>query len=86
MIHEGKIFLHEDTNLLLASDALLKMTKEQYDALDKSYVLRYKKETFGYSCLTNQKQFYLENHPEITVEKGSIDELIVMMICGKALG
>ena len=86
MIHEGKIILHEDTDVLLDSYALLKMTKEQYDALDKSYVLRYKKETFGYSCLTNQKQFYLENHPEITVEKGSIDELIVMMICGKALG
>lgn len=86
MIHEGKIILHEDTDVLLDSYALLKMTKEQYDVLDKSYVLRYKKETFGYSCLTNQKQFYLENHPEITVEKGSIDELIVMMICGKALG
>ena len=83
MIDEGKIIFHEDTDVLLSDYALLKMTEEQYGALDKSYILRYKKETFGYSCLTNQKQFYMENHPEVTVEKGTIDELILMMICGK---
>lgn len=84
MIDDGRIILHEDTDVLLGCYALLKMTDEQYEALDKSYILRYKKEPYGYRCLTNQKQFYLENHPEITLEKGSIDELILMMICGKA--
>ena len=86
MIDEGKIIFHEDTDVLLSDYALLKMTEEQYGALDKSYILRYKKENFGYSCLTNQKQFYMENHPEVTVEKGTIDELILMMICGKVYG
>ena len=83
MIDEGRIILHEDTDVLLSDYALLKMTEEQYNALDRSYILRYKNENFGYSCLTDQKQFYLENHPEITVEKGTIDEVILMMICGK---
>lgn len=83
MMDEGRIILHEDTDVLLGDYALLKMTEQQYESLDKSYVLRYKKEPFGYSCLTNQKQFYLENHPEIAVEKGSIDELILMMARGK---
>ncbi len=50
--------------------------------LDKTYVLRSRKETFGYSCLTNEKQFYQENYPDIVVEKGSIDELIMMMVRG----
>ena len=86
MIDEGKIIFHEDTDVLLSDYALLKMTEEQYGALDKSYILRYKKETFGYSCLTNQKQFYMENHPEVTVEKGTIDELILMIICGTVYG
>ena len=72
MIDEGRIILHEDTDVLLSDYALLKMTEEQYNALDRSYILRYKKENFGYSCLTDQKQFYLENHPEITVEKGML--------------
>ena len=41
-----------------------------------------KKETYGYSCLTNQKQYYMENYPKIAIEKGTIDEVITMMIRG----
>ena len=60
----------------------LKVDGKQYERLDKTYVLRSRKETFGYSCLTNEKQFYQENYPDIVVEKGSIDELIMMMVRG----
>ena len=82
MIHNGKIILHEDTDILLSDYGLLKVNKDQYDEIDKHYILRVKKESFGYSCLTNQKQFYVENYPMITVEKGTIDEVITMMIRG----
>ncbi len=85
MIDEGKIILHEETDILLSDYALLKLTEEQYETLDKEYILRCKKEKFGYSCLTNQKQFYLENYPDIAIEKGSMDELIMMMILGSAI-
>lgn len=83
MIDKGKIILHEDTDVLLSDYAVLKMTDEQYHVLDKGYILRHKKEDFGYSCLTDQKQFYQENYPELAVERGSIDELIMMMIRGE---
>ena len=82
MIHNGKIILHEDTDLLLSDYALLKVDSEQYSKLDKQFILRYKKEHYGYSCLTNQKQYYIDNYPKIVVEKGSIDEVITMMIKG----
>lgn len=82
MIHEGKIILHEDTDVLLSEYALLKVDEEQYSKLDKEFILRSKKESYGYSCLTNQKQYYLENYPDIAIEKGNIDELITMMIKG----
>lgn len=85
MIDEGKIILHEETDILLSNYALLKVTEKQYETLDKEYILRFKEENFGYSCLTDQKQFYLENYPEIAIEKGSIDELILMMVRGRAL-
>lgn len=83
MIDKGKIVLHEETDVLLSDYALLKMTGEQYHVLDKSYILRHKKEEFGYSCLTDQKQFYQENYPELVIERGNIDELIMMMIRGE---
>lgn len=82
MIHNGKIILHEDTDILLSDYGLLKVNGDQYDVIDKHYILRVKKESFGYSCLTNQKQFYVENYPTITIEKGTIDEVITMMIRG----
>ena len=82
MIHEGWIILHEDTDVLLSDYALLKVDTEQFDTLDKQYLLRYKKETYGYSCLTDQKQYYVENYPKIAIENGSIDGIITMMIRG----
>lgn len=82
MIHDGKIILHEDTDVLLSEYALLKMDAEQYEKLDKQFVLRRRKEAYGYSCLTSQSRYYVENYPEITVEKGTIDEVISMMVRG----
>lgn len=83
MIDEGHIIFHEETDLLLGGYALLKMTQKQYETLDKRYILRIRKESYGYSCLTNQKTFYLENYPDITVENNGIDTLIMMMIRGE---
>lgn len=82
MIHDGKIILHEDTDVLLSDYALLKVDDEQYEKLDKQYILRTKREAYGYSCLTNQKQFYMDNYPKIAIEKGTIDGVITMMIRG----
>ena len=83
MIDEGKIVLYEETDVLLDRYGILKVTKEQYEELDQEYILRCKKEEFGYSCMTSQRQFYQENYPQITVEKGNIDELIMMMVRGE---
>ena len=83
LIHDGSIVLHEDTDVLLASYAVLKMDAAQYEALDKKYVLKTKKEAYGYSCLTNQKHFYLENYPQLVVEQSGIDDLILFMIGGE---
>ena len=83
MIDNGKVVLHEEIDTLLGQYGLLKISSEQYDTLDKNYLLRKKRESWGYACLTNQKQFYLENYPSYTMEKGNIDEVITLMIKGE---
>ena len=85
LIDQGQIVMHEETDRLLSEYGLLKVTEEQYKTLDKTYLLKQKKESFGYSCLTGQKQFYEENIPGIAIEKGTIDEVITMMIKGEAV-
>ena len=84
MIHDGKIVLHEDTDVPAFDYALLKVNAEQYETLEKQYILKVKKE-FGYCCLTDQKQFYLDNYPQIVIENGTIDNVITMMIRGAAI-
>ena len=83
MIHDGSMVLHEDTDVLLSDYALLKVDEEQFAKLDRQFVLRSKKESYGYSCLTNQKQYYMENYPKIVIERGTIDEVITRMIRGQ---
>lgn len=85
MIHQGEMVLHEETDTLLAKYGLLKVDERQYEQLDKQYLLRKKKESFGYSCLTNERHFYIENYPKIVVEKGNIDEVIMMTIKGERI-
>lgn len=85
MIHEGRIIFHEDTDVLLNQYGLLKVDEKQFEELDKRYLLKKRKEHYGYACLTKEKQYYIENYPDIVVEKGTVDELIAMMIGGNEL-
>ena len=80
MIDHGKIILHEDTDRILEEYGVLKVSEEEYAKMDQAYILKRQKETFGYRCLTDQKQFYQENYPGMVIEKGSIDELMMIMI------
>ena len=85
MIHKGNIILHEETDVLLSDYAVLKVEEEKYASLEKEYLLRRKKEPFGYSVLTNKRQFFVENYPGMVVEKGNIDEVITMMVKGECV-
>ena len=85
MIHEGKIVLHEDMDTLLSDYGILKVDERQYATLDKQYMIRTMHEAFGYACMTDQKQYYMENYPHAAIEKGSVDEVISMMIQGEKI-
>lgn len=80
MIDEGRIILHEDSDVLLSDYALLKVDSKEYEEIDKQFILCSRKENYGYCCLTNQKQYYIDNYPKIIIEKGSIDEVMTMLI------
>lgn len=80
MIHNGRIILHEDTDTILGKYGILKVSEEEYNALDQQYLIATKKDKFSYTCLTKEKQFYLENYPNIVVENSNIDEMIILLL------
>lgn len=85
MIDNGEIVLHEEMDVLLGQYGILKVTQSQFDAMEKQYLLRVMKESYGYRCLTREKQFYMENYPNLALEKGNVDEVIAMMVKGEAI-
>ena len=84
-IQNGSIVLHEDTDVLLSDYATLKVSKEQYDKIDKEYILYRKEEAFGYQLLTKEKQYYMDNYRDLVAERGSIDDLMLLVTKGEAV-
>lgn len=82
LIDDGKVLIHEETGNLLENYGVLKLTDSRYEEIDKTYILSTKKESFGYSCITGERQYYQENYPDVVIEKSGIDELILMMTGG----
>ncbi len=85
MIDNGQIICHEETDRLLSDYAVLKVSDKDLETLDKSYILRRRKEGFGWSLLTDQKRYYAENCPGMVVERITMDEYIMMMLKGEIL-
>lgn len=82
LINDGKILLHEDTDVILGQYGLIKTDDREFETLDKKYITYVKKEGYGRSCLTTNRQFYLDNYPRLVVEKGTIDIVLSLMIGG----
>lgn len=85
LIQKGTITFHEEMDRLLDAYGLLKVSDEVYKKMDKSHIICRKKENFGWSCLTDQKAYYQMHNPEIVIEKGSVDELILLMAGGERI-
>lgn len=83
LIHQGRILLHEDTDVILSDYGVLKVDEMTFQKLDGATILCSQPEAYGYCCLTNQKQFYLENYPGMVIEHCGIDDLILLMTGGK---
>lgn len=85
-IENGQIIMHEETDTLMDAYGILKVTPEQYEKLAQECILCTKKDKYGYTCLTNQKQYFMENHPDIVIEKSEIDEIITLMLSDRKEG
>ena len=83
MIDGGKIICHEDTDRLLSDYAIVKVA--ELSDVDLQYILRRRRESFGWSLLTDQKRFYAENYPGLVIERVTLDEFIMMMLKGETL-
>lgn len=85
MIHKGKIQLHETVDALQNEYGILNISENQFELLDKQAALGYLKTPGGYQVLVNDRKFYQENYPGIRIDKGNIDDLMLIIEKGDAL-
>ena len=85
MVHDGKIILHEETDRLLSDYAVIKADQKTFDEMDKTHILKWRKEPYGYALLTDQSEYYRNLYPEMVIEKSGIDDLITLVIKGETL-
>ena len=83
MIDNGEVILHEDTDTLLGEYGIIKVSAEDYTTISKDHILYVKQESFGYRLLTDCRSFYIDNYPGLIIEKGSIDDIFLVIISGK---
>ena len=83
LINDGKIVFHEEMPTILDDYGFIKVKEEQYSNLEKKYISYIRKDQYGYCCMTNEKKFYQENNIDLVIEKGSLDEVLMMVVKGE---
>lgn len=83
MIQNGRIVFYEEMDVLLDHYGICKVTEEQWRDFDKEFIIKTKKEAFGYLCLTKNRQYYLKNYGSVVVEKASVDDILLLMMRGE---
>lgn len=80
LIDAGKIIFQEETAAITDFYGVVKLNQEQYQQADKDYLLFTEKKSWGYQCLTNQRQFYLDNYPAAVVERATLDSVLEIVL------
>lgn len=83
-IHEGKVLLNEEKEILLDTFGILKCGQEQFFNLNTEDFYRYRKNLFGYEVLVKDKSKMKKEFPDTIVDPVSIEEMMLFFIRGDA--
>lgn len=82
-IDKGKILFFENKDKLMYEYGILKCEENDFNKIDKKYVLKQIKKSYGYSVIINNKEEFKKNYPNLTVDNCNIDELMVIYTKGE---
>ena len=85
ILHKGRVILHEDVDTLLEEYGMIKADPVQFEKIEQEYILKIRREAYGYDCLTGQTRFFRENYPELVIEDIGLEEITAMLTGGKEL-
>ncbi|EOS61117.1 hypothetical protein C815_00682 [Firmicutes bacterium M10-2] len=82
ILNKGTICFHESMDHI-DNYAILKASS--LDGIDHSYFFKGIKTPYGWSVLTNQKQYYVDNFPNLIIEPATMDDIFSIVVQGETL-
>lgn len=79
VLDQGQIRMQATLDDIQTNYATLKLTTEQYDQVKTDHLLAAKPAPFGLLALTDQRQYYLENYPQLAIAPATLDDLLVVL-------
>ena len=79
LFSRGRVLLHESDENIGKNYGTVQIPFELFDRIDRSLISGYRKETFGYACITNDRAYFEKNCPEIRVKPADIDDFILLL-------
>lgn len=84
-IHKGRIVFSESKDELIYQYGIIRCRKEEVSAIDRSYVVGFRENSFGAEVMINKKDAFMRRYHQYSVERTSIEEIMLFISRGKEL-
>ena len=81
-IHEGKVVFERPKDELTEQYGIMKCGVAQFDALDKSDIISYRKMDYEWQILVSDRERMQKKYPKALVVPATIDELMLLYVKG----
>ena len=82
-IHQGRIILTESKDNLIYKYAILRCKEKQFENLDKSDILAYRRQDYQIDVLVNNKEAAERKYAGIVIDHATIDEIMLILVKGE---
>ena len=82
-IHEGKVVFEKPKDELTERYGIIKCGAAQFDALDKSDVISYRKMDYEWQILVSDRERMQKKYPKALVVPATIDEIMLLYVKGE---
>ena len=82
-IHDGKVVFEKPKDELTEQYGIIKCGAAQFDALDKSDIISYRKMDYGWQILVSDRERMQKKYPKALVVPATIDEIMLLYVKGE---
>ncbi len=82
-IHEGKVIFSKPKDELIEQYGIIKCGAAQFDALDKSDIIAYRKMDYEWQVLISNREIMQKKYPKAMIVPATIDEIMLLYVKGE---